>query len=77
MAPDRVEKHTARMRKQKKMDDLARSARSSDEVEAEAELLSSAEKVKPISSDKAPGRNDPCPCGSGRKYKKCCGAAGG
>lgn len=20
-----------------------------------------------------PGRNDPCPCGSGRKYKKCCG----
>jgi preprotein translocase subunit SecA len=22
------------------------------------------------------GRNDPCPCGSGKKYKKCCGAAG-
>lgn len=22
------------------------------------------------------GRNDPCPCGSGRKYKKCCGAPG-
>lgn len=22
------------------------------------------------------GRNDPCPCGSGRKYKKCCGAVG-
>jgi len=22
------------------------------------------------------GRNDPCPCGSGRKYKKCCGAEG-
>ncbi len=21
----------------------------------------------------APGRNDPCPCGSGKKYKKCCG----
>ena len=21
----------------------------------------------------APGRNDPCPCGSGRKFKKCCG----
>lgn len=21
---------------------------------------------------RAPGRNDPCPCGSGRKYKKCC-----
>ncbi len=25
--------------------------------------------------DKAPGRNDPCPCGSGKKYKKCHGAA--
>jgi preprotein translocase subunit SecA len=23
-------------------------------------------------SDKI-GRNDPCPCGSGKKYKKCCG----
>jgi len=21
-----------------------------------------------------PGRNDPCPCGSGRKFKKCCAA---
>jgi predicted O-linked N-acetylglucosamine transferase (SPINDLY family) len=23
-----------------------------------------------------PGRNDPCPCGSGRKYKQCCGVPG-
>ena len=23
------------------------------------------------------GRNDPCPCGSGKKYKKCCGGTGG
>jgi uncharacterized protein len=23
---------------------------------------------------KQPGRNDPCPCGSGKKYKKCCGS---
>jgi uncharacterized protein YecA (UPF0149 family) len=21
------------------------------------------------------GRNEPCPCGSGKKHKKCCGAA--
>ena len=28
--------------------------------------------VDPIQSDKEPGRNDPCPCGSGKKYKKCC-----
>lgn len=25
-------------------------------------------------SDKKPNRNDPCPCDSGKKYKKCCGA---
>lgn len=24
-------------------------------------------------SQKKPGRNDPCPCGSGKKYKRCCG----
>lgn len=27
----------------------------------------------PKKADKEPGRNDPCPCGSGKKYKKCCG----
>jgi uncharacterized protein len=26
-----------------------------------------------LANEGAPGRNDPCPCGSGRKYKKCCG----
>lgn len=30
-------------------------------------------RVAPAHSTKV-GRNDPCPCGSGRKYKKCCGA---
>jgi preprotein translocase subunit SecA len=28
----------------------------------------------PIKSEKTVGRNDPCPCGSGKKYKNCCGA---
>ena len=28
---------------------------------------------QPIRIKKAPGRNDPCPCGSGKKYKQCCG----
>ncbi len=32
---------------------------------AQPKVLKRAEKV---------GRNDPCPCGSGKKYKKCCGA---
>jgi hypothetical protein len=31
-------------------------------------------KAKPIKNPGSKiGRNDPCPCGSGRKYKKCCG----
>ncbi|RNF83720.1 UPF0149 family protein [Montanilutibacter psychrotolerans] len=30
---------------------------------------------EPIRREATPGPNDPCPCGSGKKYKKCCGAA--
>ena len=30
-------------------------------------------KAKPKKNDKKTGRNDPCPCGSGKKYKQCCG----
>jgi len=37
---------------------------------AEAALFSSS---APARSNKV-GRNEPCPCGSGRKYKRCCGA---
>jgi preprotein translocase subunit SecA len=33
-------------------------------------------KQAPATSESGPGRNDPCPCGSGKKYKKCCGANG-
>jgi preprotein translocase subunit SecA len=28
---------------------------------------------QPVSKGRKIGRNDPCPCGSGKKYKKCCG----
>ena len=30
---------------------------------------------KPAKSAAKVGRNDPCPCGSGKKYKNCCGKA--
>jgi preprotein translocase subunit SecA len=30
-------------------------------------------KKQPIRRENKVGRNDPCPCGSGKKYKKCCG----
>lgn len=29
--------------------------------------------VKTMLSEKKVGRNDPCPCGSGKKFKRCCG----
>jgi len=29
---------------------------------------------KPKIAEKKIGRNEPCPCGSGNKYKKCCGS---
>ena len=32
------------------------------------------QKLQPIHVDKTPGRNDQCPCGSGKKYKNCHGA---
>lgn len=32
---------------------------------------------EPVRRDSVPDRNAPCPCGSGKKYKKCCGAGGG
>ena len=33
-----------------------------------------AAEAEPVKAAPRIGRNDPCPCGSGRKYKKCCGA---
>ncbi len=40
----------------------------------------SAQRQKPqtmVRKGEKVGRNDPCPCGSGKKYKKCCGSAAG
>jgi len=36
-------------------------------------MAMSAQPGQKIVNDKKVGRNDPCPCGSGKKYKKCCG----
>ncbi|MBU0492709.1 MAG: SEC-C domain-containing protein [Chloroflexi bacterium] len=40
-------------------------------------LLNPVARVKPDRSElmaRVPGRNSPCPCGSGKRYKRCCGA---
>ena len=38
-------------------------------------LLSRQRSAKAAKTKAKVGRNDPCPCGSGRKYKECCGRA--
>ncbi|WP_297481815.1 PBPRA1643 family SWIM/SEC-C metal-binding motif protein [uncultured Photobacterium sp.] len=38
-----------------------------------AEFTATLNKPTTTVFDKTPNRNDPCSCGSGKKYKKCCG----
>lgn len=38
------------------------------------QIIKDFKRSKIVHKEKEPGRNDPCPCGSGKKYKKCCGA---
>jgi len=42
--------------------------------EKRLEIFKNFKRSKTVIKEKTPGRNDPCPCGSGKKYKKCCGA---
>jgi preprotein translocase subunit SecA len=47
----------------------------SKQAQAQQQQHQNEEEVKrePIVKEEEPGRNDPCPCGSGEKYKRCCG----
>ena len=42
-------------------------------AEERKEIEKSYKKTKTDKKEKTVGRNEPCPCGSGKKYKKCCG----
>ncbi|MBI4324996.1 MAG: preprotein translocase subunit SecA [Chloroflexi bacterium] len=48
----------------------AAASKASDMVSEASEALA---KAKPVRTGPKVGRNDPCPCGSGKKYKVCCG----
>ncbi len=76
MARDPISERFDKRRKDKDLDNLRRKGMTSDEIEAEEELIENTEKVEKLSANEKPQRNDPCPCGSGKKYKKCCGAKG-
>jgi preprotein translocase subunit SecA len=45
----------------------------SDVVSEAAQAAETQAKAKPVRTGPKVGRNDPCPCGSGKKYKQCCG----
>jgi len=66
---DRFEKR----KRKDKLSDLSRKARSREDIEDEEEILRNTEKAEPVRSDQKTSRNAPCPCGSGKKYKHCCG----
>ncbi len=53
-------------------------AKMDEEIRSQSKLLHGQEEEKPspIKSERKPARNEPCPCGSGKKYKHCCGKSG-
>ena len=54
-------------------EDYKRSRRLGSRVDEETERIKKkAKKVKRKKKKRKTGRNEPCPCGSGKKYKKCC-----
>jgi preprotein translocase subunit SecA len=51
----------------------APAGKASDVVSEAAAAAEAQAKAKPVRTGPKVGRNDPCPCGSGKKYKNCCG----
>ena len=80
--PDPLENRFVKRQQQQKLDELAQRGKTKEEIEAEEALLAKAKEERQkdpafqAHAAQSAGRNDPCPCGSGKKYKKCCGAAG-
>ena len=56
-------KHTDRSRLKEQREDLL----------SQASPTQTSTKPAPVKVEKRVGRNDPCPCGSGKKYKNCHG----
>ena len=58
----------------KREDNVIRTQLSQAAESFQPESESEDEPNMPYKSSEKIGRNDPCPCGSGKKYKNCCGA---
>ena len=69
--------------REKTIGDVFASMMNQNRMAAGVRPIASASLATPVSRPRVPanampggtvvGRNDPCPCGSGKKYKKCCG----
>ena len=44
-----------------------------EKAPAASPMAQAARRKEAVAAGNKVGRNDPCPCGSGKKYKKCCG----
>ena len=68
--------HNGNRRAATSMDDMEREFKRKKERELQAARMAGAgeQSVQQRRVGDKVGRNDPCPCGSGKKYKKCCGA---
>ncbi len=75
MAKDKIGDRFNSREKASKIDDRSRAHMSDEDIAAEEEAIKLAGKGEPLKADATPGRNDPCPCGSGKKFKKCCDKA--
>ena len=73
MARDPIARRFAKRKDDELLGERGKRTRSKYDLEAEEDLIKKTDKVEPLKATEAPGRNDPCPCGSGKKYKKCCG----
>jgi len=75
--PEVVASRAGRAASQTTMLDFTKNIqRKKDREMAELQMVGSgvATARQPVVKGQKVGRNDPCPCGSGKKYKKCCGA---
>ncbi len=69
------EKKTDMSKMRQRKEEFATSSTGGQEYVGQDEYIDPSTPIKqePIRVEKAPGRNDPCPCGSGKKYKQCHG----
>lgn len=72
MAKDKIGDRFDNRQEKLERSDRAKRSRSAEDIESEQDAIDNADRAEPIKGGATPGRNDPCPCDSGKKYKKCC-----